>query len=388
MNRRDGGTKGWALLARRGGRLVPVVLPDRGLLGSDVDCEARLPGRGVAARHARLRVTDEGLRIEGIGAASVALGTGDRGRVLARDGDIVWLADTPCLVTRYERRNRRPWLAIGGLGSSSPTAWSAWFELALAAPHPWPVLLLGESGTGKEVAARLCHSRSSRKDGPFVAINCAALPANLVEAELFGSVKGAFTGATEGRPGAFARADGGTLLLDEIGELPLAVQAALLRVLESGEVQVVGGGTRKVDARIIAATHVDLEAACLAGRFRLDLLHRVAVTGATLPPLRLRDGDSSLLLEEMLDCPLPPGMAKVVNAHSWPGNARQLRNLARRVRLLCPRGVVSRQQLTASMNKQPTGAPRPVGVAPPWEACPSLRSSASQRSRRGRDWRI
>jgi transcriptional regulator with PAS, ATPase and Fis domain len=247
---------------------------------------------------------------------------------------------------------------------------------------------LGESGTGKEVAARLCHSRSSRKDGPFVAINCAALPANLVEAELFGSVKGAFTGATEGRPGAFARADGGTLLLDEIGELPLAVQAALLRVLESGEVQVVGGGTRQVDARIIAATHVDLEAACLAGRFRLDLLHRVAVTGATLPPLRLRDGDPSLLLEEMLDCPLPPGMAKAVNAHPWPGNARQLRNLARRVRLLCPRGAVSRQQLTASMSKQPTGAPRPVATGQsPDQRLVLVREAVAREATVGRAWR-
>lgn len=383
---------GWALLGRTKGKLAPVVLPARAIIGSDRDCEVRLVGKGIGSRHARVRVDGERLRFEAVGTARVILGTGEQERVWARDGDVVWLASEPWLVTRHEVRNRRSWLAIGGLGSSSTAAWSAWMELALAAPHPWPLLLLGESGTGKEVAARLCHERSRRRDGPFVAINCAALPSNLAEAELFGSAKGAFTGAIEARAGAFVRADGGTLLLDEIGELPLAVQAALLRVLESGDVQVVGGGVRKVDVRIIAATHVDLERACQQGKFRLDLLHRVAVTGTTLPPLRERNRDPALLLEEMLGCELPAGVAKNVNAYAWPGNARQVRNVARRTRLVCPHGAVGRRQLLGVIAKLPGQTSRRGSDVAAREQSPDarlamVREALQREATVGRAWR-
>jgi two-component system, NtrC family, response regulator HydG len=209
-----------------------------------------------------------------------------------------------------------------------------------------PVLITGESGTGKELVARAVHQASARASAPFVAVNCTALPESLLESELFGHARGAFTGATEAKRGLFAEADGGTLFLDEIGDMSLPLQAKLLRVLESGTVRPVGGsGERRADARIIAATHRDLGAAVRERRFREDLYYRLHVLPVQLPPLRARREDIPLYIEHFSasvyarnpSLPRREWTAEAVRRLTelpWPGNVRELRNLVERLLLL------------------------------------------------------
>ena len=203
------------------------------------------------------------------------------------------------------------------------------------------VLLTGETGVGKERFARALHAMSARADKPFVALNCAALPESLIESELFGAERGAFTGATATRPGRFERADGGTLMLDELGELPLAAQAKLLRVLQYGEVERLGSSqTIRVDVRVIAATHVDLMAAVEAGRFRRDLMYRLNVYPIRIPPLRERVEDIEPLALYLLDRftslhrkridGFTDKALQAMRAHGWAGNVRELENLIER----------------------------------------------------------
>jgi len=219
------------------------------------------------------------------------------------------------------------------------------------------VLLTGETGVGKERFARTLHELSPRSAAPFVAVNCAALPAELIEAELVGVEKGAYTGAHAARAGRFERAHGGTLLLDEVGEMPLPAQAKLLRVLQEGEVERVGAEvTRRVNVRLIAATNVDLEKAVREGRFRQDLWYRLNVYPICLPPLRQRVADIGLLARAMLArfCALHDkrisGFAEralqALEQHDWPGNVRELENLVERgVILACQGGVIEVEHL-------------------------------------------
>jgi DNA-binding NtrC family response regulator len=214
-----------------------------------------------------------------------------------------------------------------------------------AAPSNATVLLLGESGTGKELIARHIHKKSQRAAGPFVPVNCSAIPEAILEAELFGHERGAFTGAVVRREGRFARAKGGTLFLDEIGELTPAVQVKLLRVLQDGEYEPLGGDTVKADVRIVAATNRKLDQEVEAGRFREDLYYRLNVIAITAPPLRARRDDVPLLVDHFLGiyCSkngrarldvAPEAMVKLVD-YSWPGNVRQLENVIERAAVLC-----------------------------------------------------
>lgn len=205
------------------------------------------------------------------------------------------------------------------------------------APTNKPVLIQGESGTGKEVVAQAIQQASRVADKPFVTVNCAALPENLVESELFGHQKGSFTGATAEKPGLFEIADGGTLFIDEIGELPLALQPKLLRVLEDGSLRRVGcHRERKVKVRIISATNRDLKTEVDAGNFREDLYYRINVLSIQLPPLRDREGDIDRLIDHFLpkSYHVEPDVRELLNRYPWPGNIRQLINVIERATIL------------------------------------------------------
>jgi DNA-binding NtrC family response regulator len=214
-----------------------------------------------------------------------------------------------------------------------------------AAPSSATVLVLGESGTGKELVARFIHDHSARARAPFVAVNCSAIPETILEAELFGHERGAFTGALTKREGRFARAAGGTLFLDEIGELSPSVQVKLLRVLQEGEYEPVGGDTVRADVRIVAATNKDLRAEVSAGRFREDLFYRLNVIAVTAPPLRARREDIPLLVDHFLGVycaknararlEAPREVLKILVDYSWPGNVRELENVIERAVVLC-----------------------------------------------------
>jgi len=236
-----------------------------------------------------------------------------------------------------------------------------------AAPSSATVLILGESGTGKELLARYLHGKSARAQGPFVAVNCAAIPESILEAELFGHERGAFTGAVGRREGRFARAKGGTLFLDEIGELSPAVQVKILRVLQEGEYEPIGGNTVQSDARIIAATNRDLAAEVEAGRFREDLFYRLNVIALTAPPLRSRREDVPLLVDHFLGVyckkngrarlSVPREVLGRLMDYAWPGNVRELENVIERAAVLCRGDVLKLEDLPDSVAQATAPAP-------------------------------
>jgi transcriptional regulator with PAS, ATPase and Fis domain len=241
--------------------------------------------------------------------------------------------------------------------------------LQQAGPSKACVLVTGESGTGKEMVARTLHALSPRRQGPFVAINCAALPESLIESELFGHEKGSFTGASERRAGCFEVAQNGTLLLDEIGEMPLGTQAKLLRILEDSKVRRVGGKHEfEVDVRVVAATNKVPEEAVRGGHLREDLFYRLNVFQVHLPPLRERKQDIPLIAEALLvdlnrkhECrvaEISPAVLEVLERHNWPGNVRELRNVLERAVILAGEGAIEMQHLPAFLQiRTPGGEP-------------------------------
>ena len=232
------------------------------------------------------------------------------------------------------------------------------------APHVRTALVTGETGTGKELVARALHKLGPRKDRRFVTVNCSAVVETLFESELFGHVRGAFTGATDNKPGLFEAADGGTLFLDEVGELPLSVQAKLLRVLELGEMNRVGSlDARRVNVHVIAATNRDLRVEVAAGRFRSDLYYRLNIVEVKLPPLRARREDIPYLTaafvqaaSERLRKPfagVTAGAERLLATASWDGNIRELRNVIERACILADSDVISERELSSSMPSLP-----------------------------------
>ncbi|WP_458789165.1 sigma-54-dependent transcriptional regulator [Adonisia turfae] len=262
--------------------------------------------------------------------------------------------------------------APDGMIGSSPPMHRVYRLIGKASGAAVPVLISGESGTGKELVARAIHYRGPRAASPFLAVNCAAIPETLIESELFGHRKGAFTGATGERQGFFAAADGGTLFLDEVAELTPVAQAKLLRVLQEGTVQAVGSDEpRGVDVRIVAATNKDLEESVRVGSFREDLLFRLNVLPIEVPPLRDRGDDVVMLLKAFLheaarQCAMdPPELTNeaidAMRRYPWPGNVRELQNIVQRLVVFADAGVIDTVDLPAVMRYVSRGAHAPGG---------------------------
>lgn len=314
---------------------------DVAFVGKSATCELKLTDAKVSRRHVELRIDTLGLRVVDQNSTNGVYLNGVRVRDgLARDGDRLRLGDS-LLGVRAELAREPVRLStrtrFGRMIGASAAMRRLFARCDQVAPTNIPVLVEGETGTGKELLAEALHEASTRASKPFVVFDCTTVSPQLLEASLFGHERGAFTGAHELRQGVFEAASGGTLLIDEIGDLDVALQSKLLRAVERKEVQRIGS-TRwiKVDVRLISATRRDLEAEIQAGRFRDDLYYRLAVARLTLPPLRARDGDVELLATHLWatlshgQAPFPTEFLARWQGYSWPGNVRELYNAVHR----------------------------------------------------------
>jgi len=348
------------------GTVAELMGPDASI-GKGKGCDLVVSDRTVSRHHVSLRVEGDGLRVVDAGSRNGTVLDGTRVKdAYARPDSLIKIGETTLRLRLLSDMVELPLSNrdhfVGLLGSS--TAMRQVFAiLERVAPTDSTVLIEGESGTGKELVADALHEESLRSSGPFVVFDCSAVSANLIESELFGHIRGAFTGAIVDRAGAFETADGGTLFLDEIGELPLDLQPKLLRVLERLEIRRVGSNEpRKVDVRIVAATNRSLSAEVERRHFREDLFYRLAVIHVRLPPLRERPEDipmfvrhfCKLLARRGEPAPvLPERTIRGLASQSWPGNVRELRNaVARAVSLGSPTDFSSTSELPAI-----TGAP-------------------------------
>lgn len=323
------------------------------VIGTDSACDLVLTDRTVSRRHIGLHRTLTGVEVEDVGSKNGTYHDGVKfGKLmlfaparlrLGPHTEIeIHAADEPVMLPEYPHDH------FGRALGRSRAMRELFAVLDRAARTDASVLLRGDTGTGKEVLAQAIHAASSRRDGPMRVVDCGALPANLIESELFGHVRGAFTGATENKRGLIEEANGGTLFLDEIGELPLDLQPKLLRVLESREVRPVGDTRpRKVQLRVIAATHRDLPQAIKDERFREDLYYRLAVVSIEVPPLRARKDDLAPLVERFVadagatSFVLSAELLGRMQIYDWPGNVRELRNFVERCLAL---GVLAERQ--------------------------------------------
>jgi transcriptional regulator with GAF, ATPase, and Fis domain len=319
--------------------------PSRVLVGTSPACEFRLDDRQISRRHAAIDVTPEGLRLTDLGSTN---GTWANGLavfdVRLHGGETVRMGANVIRVDVIGAATAHPVpmaMRFGRVIGASPEMRRLYPLCERLSASDVPVVIEGETGTGKELLAESIHEESRRESGPFVVFDCTTVAANLLESTLFGHERGAFTGAVAARRGVFELAHGGTLLIDEIGELDAALQAKLLRAIERSEVQRVGAEKfLKVDVRVMAATRRDLDKEVQAGRFRDDLFYRLAVARIELPPLRSRRGDVHVLgryFWEQLGgagIPIPDDLLRRFEEYAWPGNVRELHNaIARRIAL-------------------------------------------------------
>jgi DNA-binding NtrC family response regulator len=324
------------------GRSLPLEAGEY-RIGSSPSCEIVLSDKTVSRQHLRLEVREDGVRAVDAGSRNGSFCEQMRFNELeVRLGAVLQVGTTEFKLVPEESRERiippSARESFGALVGGSRPMRELFTLLERLAAGDSDVLIQGETGTGKELCAEAIHQESKRGGGPFVIVDLAGLAPSLIESELFGHVKGAFTGAHSDRAGAFEQAHGGTVFLDEVGELPLELQPRLLRVLERRQVKRVGANAyRTVDMRVVAATHVDLEGAVKAGKFRKDLFHRLAVLRVTLPPLRERPEDIPLLVDTVLrrmDKPpsaLSDQTRALLSQYPWPGNVRELRNVVEQV---------------------------------------------------------
>jgi len=318
---------------------------DRCAIGSQTGNDLQVIDPTVSRYHCEIAVDGGRVSLVDLGSRNGCIVDGVHVRhAYLRHGSVIRLGATALrfeLVDEHNRVALSQRNEFGGMVSRSPAMRAVFAVLERVAATDATVLLEGETGAGKGAAAEALHRTSPRATGPLVVVDCAAIPENLLESELFGHERGAFTGAVGRRVGAFEEAAGGTIFLDELGELPPGLQPKLLRVLENREIRRVGGtGTQRVDVRIIAATNRDLRAEVNAGRFRADLYFRLAVVRVALPPLRDRAEDLPALAEtllrrmgaddEQLAAQLVPELLDRLASHSWPGNVRELRNYLER----------------------------------------------------------
>jgi DNA-binding NtrC family response regulator len=371
-------------------------------LGRDPSNHVPIDHPSVSRRHALIRLGPP-ILIEDLGSANgtfvhgrASLAVAGKTEKLARlQGEAVPLAIGESLLLGavsvvIRRRQSRP---IDGPSTRDPKLAELYAQAARAAATPISVLLLGETGVGKEVLARWIHAQSPRAKQPFIGINCAALSETLLESELFGHEKGAFTGATQSRVGLFEAARDGTLFLDEVGELALSTQTKLLRVLEERAVLPLGGRTtRPIDTRFIAATNRDLEAEIRTARFREDLYYRLNGITLAIPPLRERTVEIEPLAQSFLEAAcrqleraplsISPEALRLLEAHPWPGNVRELRNVIERAVVLCPDRTISPEYLPASFSAG--SAARVASVAAPAELDPARFEEQIEELRRAR----
>jgi transcriptional regulator with GAF, ATPase, and Fis domain len=343
------------------------LVAGRTTLGSAPGTQVRIADREVSRLHAELEPTERGTWVRDLGSRNgTFVGNLLVTAALVPDGAHIRLGGTE-LTLRYPPQPSPielwPEERFGGLIGASPAMRELFAHMALVAKSDAPVLILGETGTGKELAARAVHDASARAAGPFEIIDCAALSASLIEAELFGHARGAFTGAVGAQAGSFEAAAGGTIFLDEIAELSPAMQPKLLRVLESQTVKRLGETEhRRVDVRLVTATHRDLRRMVNAGAFREDLYFRIAVLPLVLPPLRARQADIPLLYRHFLRGrqPLEPVSERELAQQPWLGNVRELRNFAERVCAVGTRGPFDAGSIAVGA----PGASPPPGAAP------------------------
>ena len=318
------------------------------VIGSGEEADLRLLDPKVSRRHAEIALGRFGFVVVDLGSRNGTLFEGSRvSQASLPPGAILRLGDTHVVLMADADERRLPPSArssFGQLVGGSPPMRQTYALLERAAGTDATVLLLGETGTGKELAARALHDLGPRAGGPYEILDCGAVAAGLLASDLFGHVKGAFTGAAADRPGIFERAGGGTVFIDEVAELPLDLQPALLRVCDRGEVTPVGSTRRvPVDVRIIAATRRDVAAEVVAGRFREDLFYRLGVVTVTLPPLRARRSDLPALVTAILQGlgmaepgPIDGAGLGLLAAYDWPGNVRELRNALERALVASP----------------------------------------------------
>ena len=316
----------------------------RVLVGTSPACDIRLSDPLASRRHCAFEQTGRRLRLADLGSTNGTFVNGVEVIEAWLDGgEVVLVGGT----TFHVRKDAMPKTALlpartefGSVVGASDEMRKLYPLCERLAASSVPVIIEGETGTGKEVLAESLHAEGPRANGPYVVFDCTATPPDLMESALFGHEKGAFTGATDTRAGVFEQADGGTLLLDEIGDLHINLQPKLLRVIQGMEVQRVGGSRRrKVDVRVLAATRRDLDREVQAGRFRDDLYYRLAVARIELPPLRRRQGDISLLAKHFwsegpASAPIPVELLQRLEDYEWPGNVRELRNVVMRYQAL------------------------------------------------------